>query len=99
MDECEDLIIEVAQALGHSGSTITLKGAKISLEKPWERLSVADAFSRYGSVSIEQALEQNMFDEVLCRDIEPELGKRILPWPSDLRFILQVWNLPTVFPN
>jgi lysyl-tRNA synthetase class 2 len=73
MDECEDLIIEVAQALGHSGP-ITLQGAKISLEKPWERLSVADAFSQYAPVSVGKALEQNIFDEVLCRYVEPELG-------------------------
>ena len=73
MDECEDLIIEVALATEH-GNSITVKDAKISLAKPWERLSVAEAFSRYGTVSAEQALEQNRFDEVLCRDIEPKLG-------------------------
>jgi lysyl-tRNA synthetase class 2 len=73
MDECEDLILDLARASGHS-NFITVKDAKISLEKPWERLSVADAFLRYGAVSVEQALEQNIFDEVLCRDIEPELG-------------------------
>ena len=75
MDECEDLILEVAQASGHDIS-ITLKDTKISLEKPWERLSVADAFTQYGPVSVEQALEQNMFDEVLCRDIESQLGTK-----------------------
>jgi len=73
MDECEDLILEVAQASGHSDSII-LEGENISLEKPWRRLSVADAFNQYGPISVEQALEQNMFDEVLCRDIEPQLG-------------------------
>ncbi len=73
MDECEDLILEVAQASRRNGS-VTLQGVKISLEKPWERLRVGDAFTRYGSVSLKQALEQNMFDEVLSRDIEPQLG-------------------------
>ena len=73
MDECEDLILELAQASRHSDS-VTLQGAKISLEKPWERLSVADAFDQYGSIPAMQALEQNIFDEVLSRDIEPQLG-------------------------
>ena len=73
MDECEDLVLEVARASGCSDS-IMYKDAKIGLEKPWERLSVADAFTQYGPVSVEQALEQNMFDEVLCRYIEPQLG-------------------------
>ena len=73
MDECEDFICEVARAMGH-GNLITVKDAKISLEKPWERLSVSEAFFRYGSVTVEQALEQDVFDKVLCRDIEPKLG-------------------------
>ena len=87
MDECEDLILEVAQASGHSGS-ITFNGAEISLEKPWERLSVSDAFTQYGPVSAEQALVQNMFDEVLCRYIEPQLGIKkpvfLYDYPTEL---------------
>jgi lysyl-tRNA synthetase class 2 len=73
MEECEELICDLSRVSGHSDS-IVFKGVKISLEKPWERLSVADAFARYSQVTVEQALEQNMFDEVLCRDIEPHLG-------------------------
>ena len=73
MKECEDLILDLAQASGHSDS-ITFKGMEISLEKPWDRLSVADAFKQYSPVTVEQALEQNKFDEVLCRYIEPNLG-------------------------
>jgi len=73
MDECEDLFFDLARATGRS-NFITVKDAEISLAKPWERLSIADAFSRYGSISAEQALEENRFDEVLCRDIEPKLG-------------------------
>jgi lysyl-tRNA synthetase class 2 len=73
MDECEDLLIEVARALGHNNS-IVVKGNKVNLEKPWQRLSVADAFGEYGPVSMVQALEQNTFDEMLCSYIEPHLG-------------------------
>jgi len=73
MNECEDLIVGVAQALGY-GDSITFKGIDVSLEKPWERLSVADAFAQYSPVTMEQALEQNTFDEVLCQYIEPQLG-------------------------
>jgi len=73
MEECEDLILDLARASGHSDS-IVFKGVKVSLEKPWKRLSVADAFKQYSPVTVEQALEQNTFDEVLCRYIEPNLG-------------------------
>jgi lysyl-tRNA synthetase class 2 len=73
MAECEDLIAEVARTMGHSGD-ISYQGYNVSLEKPWERLTVAEAFSRHAPVSMSQALEQNIFDEILCTHIEPRLG-------------------------
>ena len=75
MDECEDFIVEVARALGHCGS-IPAKGETVNLEKPWEKLTVSEAFARYAPVSVAQALEQNTFDEVLCSCIEPQLGMK-----------------------
>ena len=73
MDECEELIIEVAGALGHNNALV-VKGTQVNLEKPWQRLSVTDAFGKYSPVSMVQALEQNIFDEMLCSHIEPHLG-------------------------
>ncbi len=73
MDECEEFIAEMARVLKHNGS-ISVRGNTIDLEKPWERLTVADAFAQYGPVSMTRALEQNSFDEMLCRSIEPQLG-------------------------
>ena len=73
MEECEDFIIEVARATGHSGS-IYARGNTVNLEKPWERLTVSDAFAQYGPVSMALALEQDIFDELLCSYIEPQLG-------------------------
>lgn len=73
MDECEDFVVEVAQAVGHNSSVAVGKHA-VNLAKPWERLTVADAFAGYAPVSMTQALEQNCFDEMLCRYIEPQLG-------------------------
>ena len=73
MDECEDFIIYVAQALGHK-ETIAARGKTVNLEKPWTRLSVSDAFAQYGPVSMTHALEQSTFAETLCTYIEPQLG-------------------------
>lgn len=75
MDECEDFILEVARASGYSG-IISFQGMSISLEKGWERLTVADAFKRYAPVSMIRALEQNNFDEILCAHVEPKLGTK-----------------------
>ena len=73
MDECEDMIIEVARASGHNGF-VAMRGKNINLDKPWDRLTVSDAFAKYAPVAMSQALAQNTFDEMLCTYIEPQLG-------------------------
>ena len=75
MDECEDLIIEVARASGQSGE-ISVKGTNINLDKPWDRLTVSDAFAQYAPISVQEAMEQNAFDAMLCNHIEPQLGTK-----------------------
>jgi lysyl-tRNA synthetase class 2 len=41
------------------------------------RLSVEEAFRKYGSMSLYRALDENRFEEILCQDIEPELGQDV----------------------
>jgi len=74
MGECEELIVHVARSLGHEGK-IDYRGRGIDIQTPWERISVKNAFRRYSSVSLERALENNRFDEIMVSEIEPNLGK------------------------
>ena len=74
MAECEELIVAVASAAGNRGSVV-FRDSTINLERPWDRLSVAEAFGRHAPVSMAQALEQKVFDEILCEYIEPQLGR------------------------
>lgn len=78
MDECEDLVAELAGWInvgqGEKKSALRCKGRVISLEKPWVRLSLAEAFQRYAEVSVEKALGQDRFEEVLVEAVEPKLG-------------------------
>lgn len=74
MNECEDLICFTAQALG-LGDILNYQGKDIELKKPWLRLSVEEAFEEFASVSMEDALSQGRFDEVMA-DIEPRLGQK-----------------------
>jgi len=74
MDECEDLVIFVAGQLAQDG-TVTFRGNSIELERPWERISVRDAFLRHASVTMEKSLENDSFDEVMVTEIEPCLGR------------------------
>ena len=73
MEECEDLFLYVSVALG-TGARIAYRGSPIDLSKPWERVTVRDAFERYGSIALEQALAQDRFEEVMALEIEPRLG-------------------------
>ncbi len=79
MNECEVFIRNVAKELnGFSGLVpadhINYCGRKISLELPWQRLSVRDAFHKYAGISPLEALQQDRFDEILVTDVEPNLG-------------------------
>jgi lysyl-tRNA synthetase class 2 len=73
MQECEALILSVAQALGASDA-LTYRGMTITLTPPWERLSVTDAFARHASLSLHEALAADRFDEIMACEIEPRLA-------------------------
>lgn len=73
MDQCEDLLKSVCQDMGHSGK-IVWQNKTIHLSLPWERITVADAFSRYAPVRLPDALAGDQFDEVLVEHVEPNLG-------------------------
>ena len=75
MEECEDLIIFAAARLGR-GTALDFQGSSIDLSKPWERISVAEAFSRHAPVTLEDALADKCFDEIMVSCIEPELGRK-----------------------
>jgi lysyl-tRNA synthetase class 2 len=73
MEECEGLIRSVARTIG-LGQKIIFHGRKIDLSEPWERISVKEAFHCYTQTSVAEALERNLFDEIMVQDIEPRLG-------------------------
>jgi len=73
MEECEELIRFMAQAIG-MGQTIHFRECEIDLSSPWERISVNEAFQRYPRTTVTEALEKNLFDEVMVQEIEPKLG-------------------------
>jgi elongation factor P--(R)-beta-lysine ligase len=73
MTRCEELVLHISQGLG-AGRTILYQGWTIDVTPPWERLTVADAFTRYGSLSMPAALAQGRFDSVMGLEIEPRLG-------------------------
>jgi lysyl-tRNA synthetase class 2 len=74
MGECEALIAAVARKIG-SEEMLTYQGTEIELTPPWPRISVRDAFKKWGPISVENALEQDRFDDIMVTEIEPHLGQ------------------------
>jgi lysyl-tRNA synthetase class 2 len=73
MEQCEAMLITALKDMGHT-QDIIWQNNKINLASPWERISVADAFSKYAPISLQEALHQDKFDEILVEYIEPRLG-------------------------
>ena len=73
MKDCEALLLSVAEALD-LGHCISYQGQKISLSDTWQRLTVREAFAAYGGISVDEALERDLFDEIMVNEIEPRLG-------------------------
>jgi len=73
MEECEALILTLAKTLGLE-QKIIFRGKEIDLSAPWERISVKGAFRHYSKISVAEALERNLFDEIMVEEIEPRLG-------------------------
>jgi lysyl-tRNA synthetase class 2 len=73
MEECETMIRNVASTIG-LGETLSSRGHTLGLSAPWERISVSEAFRRHTRMPMEQALEADLFDELMVREIEPRLG-------------------------
>lgn len=75
MAQTEALIRHVAGALG-SGDTLLYRGDAVDLRPNWPGLTVAEAFDRYADVSVDEALAQGRFDEIIALTIEPRLDRR-----------------------
>ena len=73
MTQCEELIGFVAARMD-IGRRLVYQGHTVDLTPPWDRLTVAEAFERFGGMTAQQALDRECFDEIMGLDIEPQLG-------------------------
>lgn len=73
MGQCEELINFVAEGL-ELGRSLTYQAKPVDLTPPWDRMTVDEAFQRFGGMSAQTALARDCFDEVMGISIEPNLG-------------------------
>jgi lysyl-tRNA synthetase class 2 len=67
------MLSSVFRELG-CGATLCCQGRIVSLQAPWEMVTVADAFDRHAPLPLSEALRTDCFDEMMACHIEPELG-------------------------
>lgn len=83
MTECMELLFILVPE-----GKLTRHGRTIDLAMPWPRLTVADAFDRYASMTLEDALGSERFEEILTTEVEPQLGKEqptfLIEYPASL---------------
>jgi len=57
-------------------------------QQRWEQMTVADAFQKYASVDINSVIAEGKFEETLCFEVEPHLGKErplfLIDYPSSM---------------
>ena len=69
MEDCEELLNSLIPV-----GSLSRGGETVNLSPPWERLTVSEAFSRYASAGLDEALAGGRFDEIMVLEIEPHLG-------------------------
>jgi lysyl-tRNA synthetase class 2 len=82
MDQCQDLIRFTASRL-NMHNRLQYQGYDINLDSPWKKLTISRAFDMFADKSIEAALTDGDFDEILSFQIEPHLGYDIPVFLTD----------------
>lgn len=73
MEQCQQLIAAVMMPFA-ADKKLNWRQNTIDLSPPWDQMTVADAFSNYAPLSLQEAMQKNLFDEILTEFVEPHLG-------------------------
>ncbi|MFO7830400.1 MAG: EF-P lysine aminoacylase EpmA [Desulfuromonadaceae bacterium] len=69
MHTCEALLCHLLPT-----GMLIWQGSNISIQPPFERIPLDQAFSRFAPMSLEEALVADCFEEIYTEHVEPELG-------------------------
>ena len=92
MDQCQGLIKFIAARL-NLDNRIKYQDKIINLNQPWQKLTVQQAFELYADRSLNDALSEGSFDEIISFQIEPRLGNTnpcfLYNYPASLASLAQ----------
>jgi len=74
MTDCEELLQHVAASCLSGSRCFVHNSAKTDPFIPWHRISVQDAFLRFGQVDVWDSLRKGLYEEILTSVIEPALA-------------------------
>ena len=87
MADCQSLVLHVVESLLqqalHQEYVARSCFGTMPLKADWERITVADAFSRWSPLPLSEALASDRFDEIVAINIEPHLGVESPTFLSD----------------
>jgi lysyl-tRNA synthetase class 2 len=72
MQDCEQLLAHIAKDC-YSSNTVIYNSEHIALDDVFSRISVRDAFNQFTGLSMESAVRNGNFDEMMVTKIEPAL--------------------------
>ena len=72
---------------------ISRNDAVVDLAKEWDLLTVSDAFARFAESTVESAVADNRFEEILVEKVEPALPTRpviLIDYPAELAALAKI---------
>ena len=75
MDDARGMISAALEATNPGKTAVPFRGAMVDFSGEWQVLTVTQAFEKYASVSLRDAIDSGNFEMVLCTEVEPNLGK------------------------
>ncbi len=83
MEDCQSLLASIT-----TNKELIFNGHRVNLDPPWQRLSVSNAFQQYSPISLDMAMANNRFEEIMVEEIEPHLGLKapcfLIDYPTSL---------------
>ena len=74
MTDCEELLQYVASVCLPDSNQFSRNSAKINPFAPWQRITVQDAFLRFGDMNVWECLKKGIYEEILTSKVEPALA-------------------------